>query len=89
MPDETPVRIAVVQAPDGHLTCAGPNDFDEGDHSDAMDAALCFHLEAGHLPVACYWITADIPAIPPIAELRAQAERGEIPKATVEAIDDL
>lgn len=82
----TEVRIAVVQSPDGHLTCCGPGDNIDS-LKDEMDAAMSWHLEAGHLPVARYWVIAEIPAPPTIPELRAKAEAGEFPKSFVEEMD--
>lgn len=73
------IRIAVVQDRDGHLTLAGPNDAVDG-YKDAMDAAMSWHLEAGHLPAAIYWVEADIPPAPTVPELRAKAIAGEFPK---------
>jgi len=82
------IRFAVVQALDGHLTCVGPDDFDAKDHTDAMSAAIGWHLEAGHLPAATYWITAELPPVPTVPELRAQAEAGTFPKAFIDEIDE-
>lgn len=81
------VRVAVVQALDGHLTCVGPDDFKPDEHKDAMSAALCWHLEAGHLAAATYWVTAALPPVPTIPELRAKADRGEFPKSFIEDVD--
>jgi len=83
----TEVRIAVVQALDGHLTCVGPQDFKADDHDDAMSAAIGWHLEAGHLPAATCWVVADLPPIPTIPELRALAERREFPRSFVDEMD--
>lgn len=77
-------RIAVVRAMDGHATVCGPNDYREPDHAGAMDAALCWHLEAGHLPAECLWIEAELPPIPDFATLQAQAERGEFPRSLLD-----
>lgn len=87
MSDTTPVRIAVVQSLDGHLTCVGPGDFKEADYSDAMSAAIGWHLEAGHLPAAVYWLEARLPPLPTIPELRARADEGAFPKSLVEEMD--
>lgn len=81
------MKIAIVQALDGHLTCVGPDDFKETDHRDAMSAALSWHLEAGHLPAATYWAEVDLPPLPTIPELRAKAEAGEFPKSFIEEMD--
>jgi hypothetical protein len=83
----TVVRIAVVQSLDGNLTCCGPNDFKGGDYNDQMNAAIGWSIEAGYLPAAHYWVTVELPPIPTIPELRAQAERGEFPKSFIEEMD--
>lgn len=80
-------RIAVVQSLDGHLTCVGPNDFKKPEHNDAMDAALSWHLEAGHLPAATYWASVELPPIPTVPELRAKAEAWQFPKSFIEDMD--
>lgn len=67
----TPVRIAIVQAMCGHLTCVGPNDFKAREYSSAMNAAISFHIEAGYMPAAQYWIKATIPARPAVPVLAA------------------
>jgi hypothetical protein len=73
------IRIAIVQDRDGHLTTAGPNDAVDG-YKDAMDAAMSWHLEAGHLPAAIYWAEVDLPPVPSIPELRTKTAAGEFPK---------
>lgn len=72
------MKVAIVQAMCGHVTCVGPNDFKAAEHNDAMDAATSFHLEAGYLPVACYWIEADLPPIPDVPTVRAQVVLDEL-----------
>ena len=66
------IRVAVVQAMCGHLTCVGPNDFKVEDYGDAMTAAIGFHIEAGYMPAATYWISASIPALPVVAEITGE-----------------
>lgn len=71
------MRIAVVRARCGYTTCVGPNDYKQGDYSDAMDAAISYGLEAGYLPAHCLWVDVDLPAMP-----NEQTEKGsatEIP----------
>jgi len=68
------VRIAVVQSACGHLTCVGPNDFKKDDYSSAMDAAIGWHIEAGYMPAATYWIVADLPAVPAVHEITGKVE---------------
>lgn len=79
-------RIAVVQAGDGHLTVCGPHDFKASEFNDAMDAAVSWHLEAGWLPIACYWVDANIPPAPSLPQLKAQVSNGSFPK---QFFDDL
>lgn len=81
------IRIAVVQSLDGILTCCGPNEFKSGGHDDAMGAAISWHIEAGHLPAATYWVEAELPPIPTIPELRARAVAGEFPRSFVAEMD--
>jgi len=76
MKDE-PVKIAVVQAMCGHLTCVGPNDFKSEDYSSQMDAAIGWHIEAGYMPAATYWVEADLPALPSVPTIRARAQGDE------------
>jgi len=80
-------KIAVVQAMNGHLTCVGPNDYKESEFSSAMDAAISWHIEAGWLPAACYWIHAKVPPAPSIPELRAQVGNGSFPKQFLEDME--
>ena len=63
------IKIAVVQATCGHLTCVGPNDFNVKNYPDQMSAAIGWHIEAGYMPAATYWVAADIPTLPEIATL--------------------
>lgn len=77
------LRIAVVRSRDGYTTVCGPNDFSK-DYDDPMNAALGWHLEAGHIPADVFWATINLPPIPDIPELAAQAERGEYPKSWIE-----
>lgn len=65
------MKIAIVQAMCGHLTCVGPNDFKTAEFNDAMDAAISWHLEAGYQPAACYWAEVNLPPVPPTPELVA------------------
>lgn len=58
---EREIRIAVVQASDGHVTCIGPNDFPTKDFTDAMEAAISFHIEAGWMPVSRHWVSVALP----------------------------
>lgn len=81
------MKIAIVQAMCGHLTCVGPNDFKASEHSTAMDAAISWHLEAGYLPVACYWAEVELPPVPSIPELRASAEQGQFPKSFLDDME--
>lgn len=81
------IKIAIVQALGGHLTCCGPNDFREKEHEDAMSAAISWHLEAGHLPAATYWADVELPPVPTIPELRARAAAGEFPKSIIADFD--
>ncbi len=81
------IRIAIVRSLDEHVTICGPGDFDERDHESEMDAALSWHLEAGHLPAATYWATIELPPLPTIPELRALAEAGAFPKSFVDEMD--
>jgi hypothetical protein len=75
------LRIAIVQSPEGHVTCAGPNDYRKEDgYRDAMDAAISFHLEAGWAPAACYWVDTTIPSVPAIPVLTATAESVPVPE---------
>lgn len=73
------VKIAIVQASCGHITCVGPNDFKVADYSNAMDAAIGWHIEAGYMPAATYWIEAELPSLPQVPTIRALAaqEKGE------------
>jgi len=68
------VRIAVVQATCGHLTCVGPNDYKTADYNNAMDAAIGWHIEAGYMPAATYWVSADLPAVPAVPEISGKVE---------------
>jgi hypothetical protein len=63
------VKIAVVQASDGHLTCVGPNDFKPTEYDNSMDAAIGWHIEAGYMPAATYWVMVDLPALPAVHEI--------------------
>lgn len=80
-------RIAIVQSLDGYLTVVGPDDFQDKDHADAMSAALSWHMEAGHLPAASYWVDVELPTLPTIPELKAKAEAHEFPKSFIDEID--
>lgn len=60
---ETAIRIAVVRDMDGYCTCVGPDDFKGEDYRDAMEAAVCFHIEAGYSPVDKRWVTASLPLV--------------------------
>lgn len=53
------VEIAVVISDDGHITVCGPHDFNKTDYDDAMNAAIGWHMEAGHLVADRYWLEAD------------------------------
>lgn len=77
------VKIAVVQALCGHLTCIGPDDYSVSSYPNEMEAAICFHLEAGYQPAATYWVTVELPPVPTIPELRALADKGEFPKSII------
>lgn len=68
------VQIAVVQAMCGHLTCVGPDDFKKADYSNAMDAAIGWHIEAGYMPAATYWIEAELPPHPVVQTVRAHTK---------------
>jgi len=57
------LRIAVVRSLDGYATCCGPNDTGNGDYADAMEAAICFHIEAGHIPADKCWAVVDLPEV--------------------------
>jgi hypothetical protein len=76
------IKIAVVQDRDGYLTCCGPDDMGK-EHKDSMDAAMSWHLEAGHLPAALYWVEIELPPVPTIPELRAKVAVGEFPKTLI------
>jgi hypothetical protein len=82
----TTLRLAIVQSMDGQVTCCGPDEFREQDHSCQMDAALSYHLEAGRLPAAAYWVNVELPPLPEIPELRALVERGEFPRSFLDSI---
>lgn len=85
------MKIAIVQGIDGDVTCCGPDDFMGADgkpaFEDEMSAAICWHMEAGHIPAARYWVEVDLPEPPTIQELRAKAEAGEFPKSFIEEMD--
>jgi hypothetical protein len=81
------MKIAVVRGLDGHTTCVGPDDYKPDEHESAMDAALGWHLEAGHLPAVCHWVEVDLPPIPDIGTLRAKADAYEFPKSFIEEMD--
>lgn len=53
------VRMAVVQDLQGHVTTAGPDDHDGYDN--AMEAAICWHIEAGRVPATKHWIEVELP----------------------------
>lgn len=72
-----PVKIAIVQATCGHLTCVGPNDYKEADYSNAMDAAIGWHIEAGYMPAATYWVQADLPPLPVVQTISAHTLTGD------------
>lgn len=55
------LKIAVVVSADGFYRCAGPYDFDEGEHNDAMDAARTWVAEAGEIIVSSWWVEASLP----------------------------
>lgn len=80
------MKIAVVRSLDGHTTLCGPDDHSD-DHAGPMDAALCWHIESGHLPAECLWVEVELPPIPDLATVRGMAERGEFPKSFVEEMD--
>ena len=80
------VRIAIVRSMDGTITCAGPGDYREQDYPSAMDAALSYHLEAGHIPAASYWITVELPPLPTIPELQAAVRACEFPQSFLNTI---
>jgi hypothetical protein len=82
----TVLRIAVVRSLDGHTTICGPNDHSDG-YSSPMDAALSWHIEAGHMPAECLWAEIDLPPVPDVATLRGLAQRGEFPKNWVDELD--
>ncbi len=64
------LRIAIIQAMDGHTTICGPNDYEDGGHHNAWSAAMSWHLEAGHLPAATYWVEIELPDPPTVPGLR-------------------
>jgi hypothetical protein len=68
------IKIAIVQASCGHLTCVGPNDFKPGEFNGAMDAAISWHIEAGYMPAATYWAAVEMPVLPEVATLTAILE---------------
>jgi len=70
------IRIAIVQSRCGHLTCVGPNDYEKAAYSDAMDAAIGWHIEAGYQPAARYWAEVDVPAPNDIPMLSAAIGEG-------------
>lgn len=63
MSDDSHIRIAIVRSRDGHATVCGPNDFKGTLYNDAMDAALSWHIEAGHIVAATHWALVMLPAI--------------------------
>jgi hypothetical protein len=34
-----------------------------------MDAAIGWHIEAGYMPAATYWVMVDLPALPAVHEI--------------------
>lgn len=80
------IKLAVVRSMDDALTCVGPDDFKD-DFADAMTAAMSWHLEAGHLPVARYWVWVELPPLPTIPDLKAKAEVSEFPRSFIEEMD--
>jgi hypothetical protein len=52
-----------------------------------MDAALSWHIEAGHMPAECLWIEVELPPVPKIGTLRALAERGGFPRSFIDELD--
>ena len=69
------VKIAVVQASCGYLTCVGPNDWCKEGYGDQMDGAVSWHIEAGYMPVATYWVEVEIPAVPDVTLLVGKTVR--------------
>lgn len=64
------MKIALVQAMCGHVTCVGPNDFMKSEYDDAMSAAIGWHIEAGYMPAATYWVEVELPASPRVPGLK-------------------
>jgi hypothetical protein len=68
------IKIAIVASLDGHVTCVGPDDFGKDDYPDPMSAAVCFHIESGHVPVHRCWATVDLPEPSDIPVLESRVE---------------
>lgn len=83
------MKIALVRSLDGHTTLCGPDAYADysDDYEGPMDAALSWHLEAGHLPAECLWIEVELPPIPDLATIKAAVERGEFSRSFVEEMD--
>ncbi len=75
------MRIAIVQSMGGKTTVCGPDDFQ--DHfSNAMDAAISWHIEGGNLPAGFYWAEIELPPCPEIPIVPADLETHEISDET-------
>lgn len=65
------VKIAVAVSITGAIRTCGPQDYDEGSHHTAMDAALTWLGEAGEIVGATYWVTTELAN--PVREVRGSA----------------
>lgn len=71
------IRIAIVQSRDGNVTCVGPDDFQKAEFNDAMDAAISYSLEAGHLVATRHWATVEIPEPSDVPVVEGEMEDAE------------
>lgn len=74
------IKIAVVSS-ENNVTVCGPNDFNEKDYQNAMEAAICWHLESGEgFPTGCYWAEVDVPEFKGYPVVEGTVEEAPLPE---------